>query len=251
MKQAIRKDEILSLLNQYNYLSVEFLSNKLHISQSSIRRDLAILEAQGLVKRSHGGVHSLIENNTLTPRELRMQENATLKRMICQKAAELIKDGDTIFIDGSTTCLYLVDFLESKKNITILTNNLKLAAMLEHNTNITIYCTGGLLRLNELVAMGAIAENSCRYIHTNIMFFSARAIDENGIITDLNEPEVVVRQIAMENTDKTVFLCDSSKFDKRSIFTVCDSKDVDCIITDAEHISTEWKVENIISAKKY
>lgn len=250
MKQAIRKDEILSLLNQYNYLSVEFLSNKLHISQSSIRRDLAILEAQGLVKRSHGGVRSLSENNTLTPRELRMQENATLKRMICQRAAELIKDGDTIFIDGSTTCLYLVDFLENKKNITILTNNLKLASMLEHSTNITVYCTGGLLRLNELVAMGAIAESTCRYMHTNIMFFSARAVDENGIITDLNEPEVVVRQIAMENTDKVVFLCDSSKFNKHSTFTVCDVKDADYIITDAKQISTKWNTKNVISSKK-
>lgn len=251
MKQSIRKDEILSLLGQYNYLSVEFLSEKLHISQSSIRRDLSILEAQGLVRRSHGGVHSLNENNTLTPRELRMRENAVQKRIICQMASELIKDGDTIFMDGSTTCLYLVDFLENKKDITVLTNNLKLATMLEHCTNITVYCTGGLLRLNELVAMGSLAENACRFMHTNIMFFSARAIDENGIITDLNEPEVIVRKTAMENTDKTVFLCDSSKFNKRSTFTLCDLKDVDCVVTDAEDISYEWNAKNIISAKKY
>lgn len=249
MKQAIRKDEILNMLSTYNYLSVEFLSNVLHISQSSIRRDLAILESQGLVKRSHGGVRSLIDNNTLTPRELRMQANSTEKRIICQKASNLISDGDVIFIDGSTTCLYLTEFLENKENITVLTNNLKLAAMLEHNKNVSVYCTGGLLRLNELVAMGTIAENSCRFIHTNIMFFSARAIDEHGIITDLNEPETNVRKIAIENTDKIVFLCDNSKFFKHSTFTVCDSKDVDYIVTDKvpdyndiEH----WKAKHII-----
>ncbi len=249
MREAIRKAEILDIVNKYNYVTVEYLANALHISQSSIRRDLVILEAQELVKRDHGGVHSISGNNTLTPYELRIRENSVAKRVICQKAIELVRDGDTVFIDGSTTCLYLSDLLEKKKDITILTNSLKLAAMFEKSKNITVYCTGGLVRLNEQVTMGSIAEEMCRNIHTNIMFFSARAIDENGVITDLNEQETVVRKAAMQNTDKAVFLCDSTKFDRSSVFRVCNVQDVSCMVTEKTpdaYAEKNWTVECVL-----
>ncbi len=186
----------------------------------------------------------LYYNNTLTPYELRIQENSTTKRNICQKAIDLVNDGDTIFIDGSTTCFYLSYLLENKNNITILTNSLKLSATFERSKNITVYCTGGLLRLNELVAHGSLAEKTCEFIHTDIMFFSARAIDKNGIITDINEPETVIRQKAMKNTDKAVFLCDNTKFDKSSTFSVCNVDDISYIVTDKvpDNIGKEWKV---------
>ena len=231
MKEAIRKTEILELVNRYNYVTVEYLSNALHISQSSIRRDLVILEAQQLVKRAHGGVHAITHGNTLTPYEMRMQENSVAKRIICQKAIDLVRDGDTVFIDGSTTCLYLPELLEKKNDITILTNSLKLAAMFEKSKNLTVYCTGGLLRLSEQVATGSIAESVCRFVHTNIMFFSARAVDRNGGITDINEPETAIRKVAMQNTDQTVFLCDSTKFNQSSTFSVCSLQDVSYMVT--------------------
>lgn len=249
MKEAIRKNEILDIVNKYNYVTVEYLSKTLHISQSSIRRDLTILEAQNLVKRAHGGVHAITYGNTLTPYELRIQENSIAKRTICQKAIDLVQDGDTVFIDGSTTCLYLPDLLEKKNNITVLTNSLKLSAMFEKSRNITVYCTGGLLRLNEQVATGSLAEAACRFIHTNIMFFSARAIDANGLITDINEPETAIRKIAMQNTDKAVFLCDSTKFNQSSTFTVCSLQDVAYMITETApnpDICKHWKTDRIL-----
>ena len=250
MRRAIRKDEILNILQRYNYVTVEFLAEALYISQSSVRRDLAILEEQGLVRRSHGGVHSIEGTNTLTPYSLRMQENSVAKRSICKKAAELVSDGDVVFIDGSTTCLFLPELLEGKKDITVLTNSLRLAGMFGKNDSVRVYCTGGLLRLyDELVAAGPIAEQSCAQIHTNIMFFSSRAIDDTGVIYDLNEPETALRQIAIKNTDKAVFLCDSSKFGKHSTFTVCHASDVHCIITElspSSEISERWKAKNIL-----
>ena len=221
------------------------MSKTLHTSPSSIRRDLAVMETENLIKRSHGGVHAIDYNNNLTPYELRIQENSGVKREICQKAIELVNDGDTIFIDGSTTCLYLADLLENKKNITVLTNSLKLSAMFERSKNIRVYCTGGLLRLNELVATGPVAENTCRFIHTNIMFFSARAIDKNGVITDINEPETAIRQIAMGNTDKAVFLCDSTKFNQTSTFAVCKAENISCIVTDKPVENADWDVDVI------
>jgi DeoR/GlpR family transcriptional regulator of sugar metabolism len=250
MKRAIRKDEILDILSRYNYVTVDFLADALYISPSSIRRDLAILEDQGLVRRSHGGVHSIQEQNALTPYSLRMQENIVAKRSICKKAVELISDGDVVFIDGSTTCLFLPELLENKKNITVLTNSLRLAGLFKKSNNVKVYCTGGLLRLqNELVAAGPIAEQICAQIHTNIMLFSSRAIDENGIIYDLNEPETSLRKIALRNTDKAVFLCDSSKFGKHSTFSVCRADELSYIVTDVppnSEISKNWNADKLL-----
>lgn len=231
MKYVIRKDEILEILRRYHYVTVNFLAEALFVSPSSIRRDLAVMEAQGLVKRSHGGVSEAESNsNSLTPYSMRMHENSTKKRIICKKAVELVSDGDVIFIDGSTTCLFLPELLEAKKDITVLTNSLRLATLFK-DENVKIYMTGGAVRLSdEYVASGPIAETTCRQIHTDIMFFSARAIDENGDITDINEPETSVRQEALKNTSKAVFLCDDTKLNQKSVFSVCNAKELYCIV---------------------
>jgi len=250
MKQAIRKDEILSILERYNYVTVEFLADALYISPSSIRRDLARLEAQGLVRRSHGGVHSIEAQNSLTPYSLRVQENSARKRVICQKAIELVRDGDVVFIDGSTTCLFLPELLEQKKNITVLTNSLHIAAMLGKNDRVRVYCTGGMMRLqDELVMSGTIAEQCIGQIRSNVMFFSSRAIDDDGMISDLNEPETALRRVALRHTDKAVFLCDHTKFGQHSTFTVCHASALSCIVTDLSPDEIEprsWQAEGVL-----
>ena len=249
MHYVARKDEILEILRRYHYVTVNFLAEALYISPSSIRRDLAVMEAQGLVKRKHGGVSEVEVSNSLTPYSMRMHENSTEKRIICKKAADLVNDGDVIFIDGSTTCLFLPELIESKKDITVLTNSLRLASLFK-NENVNIYTTGGKVRLSdEYVASGPIAEETCSKIHTDIMFFSARAIDDNGVIYDLNEPETAVRQAMLKNTKRAVFLCDDTKFSKKSVFKVCEAKDLSYIVTNNipnEEIKQKWKNINIV-----
>lgn len=248
MHYVVRKDEILEMLERYDYVTVNFLADALHISPSSIRRDLVVLESQGLLKRSHGGASRIGSSNTLSPYSLRMHQNSTQKRQICKKAVQLVSDGDVIFIDGSTTCLFLPELLEDKNDITVLTNSLRIAAMFKNN--VRVYCTGGSVRLgDENVAFGPIAEETCRKIHTDLMFFSARAIDENGTITDLNEPETALRQVAMENTQKAVFLCDSTKIGEKSVFKVCQAQDLFCVVMDempAAEILQKWNAKNVL-----
>lgn len=240
MRYVARKDEILEILHRYHYVTVNFLAEALYVSPSSIRRDLAAMEAQGLVRRKHGGVSEIEISNALTPYSMRMHENSTKKRVICRKAAELVNDGDVVFIDGSTTCLFLPELIENKKNVTVLTNSLRLASMFR-TENVKVYVTGGSIRLSdEYVASGPIAEETCRKLHTDIMFFSARAIDESGVITDLNEPETSVRRVALQNTEKAVFLCDDTKIGKKSVFQVCLAEELFCMITN-EAQSVKWK----------
>ena len=249
MHYVARKDEILDILKRYHYVTVNYLAESLYVSPSSIRRDLAVMENQGLVKRKHGGVSEIEISNSLTPYSMRMHENSAEKRIICKKAADLVKDGDIVFIDGSTTCLFLPELIECKNDITVLTNSLRLASLFK-NENVNIYTTGGKIRLSdEYVASGPIAEETCQKIHTDIMFFSARAIDDNGVITDLNEPETAVRQAMLKNTNKAVFLCDDTKFGKKSAFKVCNAEELHGIVTNIlpdEKTIKNWGNTNVL-----
>ena len=253
MHYLIRKDEILEVLNKYDYVTVKYLSEVLCISPSSIRRDLAALEARGLVKRSHGGVSAVsTEEKVLVPFSLRMQKYGIEKRKICREAAKLIKEGDFIFIDSSTTCLYLPVWIGNKQ-FNIITNKLKLPDYFKDNKNVSIYRVGGLMMSHgEMITTGFLAEQSCRTIHTDLMFFSSHAVNNKGIITDLNENSVSLRHIAMANSKKTVFLCDSSKFDKTATFHMCHTHDADCIITDKmpdEDALKHFNAKELIIAK--
>ncbi len=233
MHYLLRKEEILEILEKFDYVTVNYLAEVLCISPSSIRRDLAALESRGLVKRTHGGVSAVNkEEKNLVPFEMRMQKNSIAKRKLCREAAKLINDGDFVYVDSSTTCLYLSEWIKNKK-INIITNNLKLADFFKDNKDVSIYTTGGLvLSGGEMVTTGFLAEQACRTIHTDIMIFSAHAVDNCGNITDLHESAVSLRKIAMENTKKKVFLCDASKYDKTSFFHLCHTEELDYFITD-------------------
>lgn len=233
MHYLIRKDEILDIVHKYEYVTVNYLSEVLCISPSSIRRDLAALEARGLVKRSHGGVSAVsTEEKVLVPFSMRMQKRSIEKRRICREAARLISEGDYIYVDSSTTCFFLPEWI-GNKTVNIITNSLNLPDFFKDNKNVSIYSVGGLMMSQgEMVTTGFLAEQACKIIHTDLMFFSSHAVNNKGNITDLDEDAVSLRRIAMENTKKTVFLCDSSKFGKTATFHMCHTSDADCIITE-------------------
>ena len=125
MYQSERMDEILKILKKYHYVTVDYLVEQIRYSPASIRRDLTMLEKKGLVKRSYGGVE--IKSDTSIPFIFRQHSMKLAKNSIAGRAAELVRDNDTVFIDGSTSAQYLGHFLVNKKNITVITNNMLLA----------------------------------------------------------------------------------------------------------------------------
>ena len=230
MYQSERMDEIMKILNKYHYVTVDYLVEKIRYSPASIRRDLTLLEKQGLVKRSYGGVE--IKSEDAAPFVFRQHSMKTAKNRIGEQAAKLVNDGDTVFIDGSSTAQYIGHFLIHKKDITVITNNMMLASYLSEN-GIAVYSTGGFVSELPGIVSGDITNNTFSKFHADIMFFSTSGVD-NGILYSNNEIYKQHHRIMLENSDKKVYLCSSDKIGtkKNMIFGSFDS--IDYFISDGK-----------------
>lgn len=231
-KNIDRHDEILDILQKTPYATVDFLANELHISQSSVRRDLAALETRGAVVRSRGGVSLKVSDNLDIPFELRMQAHSEEKKLIAAKAAKLIEDGNTVFIDASTTVMYLGYELVRKRGLTVITNGINILYYLQP-FNIRVVCTGGILDHADRAAMvGNETVKRISEMRADIVFFSPQAIDGDGNMFDCYPEEIASVQAMIACASKKVCLCDSSKIGNTSSFKQTDMSQIDILVCD-------------------
>ena len=165
-----RKAELLQMIEESGYISVEELSSKLYISQSTIRRNLTQLEKLGYVKRTHGGVE-MCDESYHAPVRLRMKKNHMAKSNVAKLAAERIRDDSIIFLDCSSTCLHMVPYLQKKKNITVYTNGVEMCSLLAE-TEIPVYCLGGCLIPKSRAFSGEMSIAMAKTMFFDAMFFS-------------------------------------------------------------------------------
>lgn len=224
-----RQEEIIKILEKNKSIGVTELAKLLYVSPPTVRRDLEVLSKQGKVQRTHGGVVLRKVSDAEIPLMFREDQNNESKKLIAEKASKLIHDGNVIFLDASSTVSYLIPHLERFNDIIVVTNSPKTSMKLGER-NIKNYCTGGLLLIHSVAFVGSETEKFIRNINADIFFFSSRGYTENGMITDSSEREVTVKKAMFKNADKSYYLCDSSKKNRKYAFNICGVKDVDGII---------------------
>ena len=233
MKENQEK-EILEILQNKEYASIEELSAALFISPSTIRRKLNNLQKKGLITRTHGGAQLNDKNNFFPSFTFRVHQNSFEKKKMALTAIKLIKNGDVIFLDGTTSAFFIAEYLSEFENIRIITNGIDTLSLLS-KYNVNAYSTGGCIQAeNRSVLVGHCAEEMVANFHADIVFFSAQSVDNNGEIYDCFEEENVIRKVMLKNARTKVFLCDNTKFGKTSPFHLCSLKDVDYIISNDE-----------------
>ena len=230
MLKNVRQCLILDILKKNSFATVTSLAGELYASLPTIRRDLAILEEEGYVKRCHGGA-MILDGSTNPPLYFRREQQAHEKIRMCKLAATLINDGDTLFLDGSTSVYHLADYLDKDKNITVITNGLPLATALAE-TGIKLYSTGGKLLKESLAFVGVSAEKTARGYNADTLFFSVASLSDGGMLSDWSEEEAMLRVEMAKCSKKRVLLCDSSKLSKTSTFKLFDLSMIEFIITD-------------------
>lgn len=224
-----RKAELMKLLEESGYCTVEYLAARLYTSQSTVRRNLAELERLGIIKRSYGGAE-LNETAEHIPLKLRYKKNHPIKDRLARQAVRRIAPNSVIFIDASSTCLHMLPYLPECKNITVYTNSLEACSMLAA-TGIPTYCLGGQLLPKSLAFTGASAVQMAQSLYFDALFFSCSGYD-GETITDYSEPEAYLRRVLLQQSAKQYFLCDSTKFGKRYTYAICRQSDVTEIITE-------------------
>jgi DeoR/GlpR family transcriptional regulator of sugar metabolism len=231
MSISKRQEEILELLNEHNFLTVERLATLTYTSPSSIRRDLTHLQNLSLIKRTHGGASIFNAINQSVPLNSRMSQNIIEKRKIAKRAAALLHDGQSVMLDGSSTAGFLIPYIAKHKDMIVFTNNM-LTATNAINYGIATHCTGGFSVDRSAVLSGAQAYRAVADIHPDILFFSSKSLSRSGIISDPISEENYMRTLMLKNAKFSVFLCDSGKFDTESLYELTTLDEIDACVFD-------------------
>jgi DeoR/GlpR family transcriptional regulator of sugar metabolism len=209
----------------------------LFVSEATIRRDLSELEKEGQINKIYGGATIIFNSDKQIPLYVREKENNDVKKIICEQALSFINDGQVLFIDGSSTSQILAKHLYNFKNIIVITNGLKIAEILGEY-HIKTYCTGGCLIDNSYVFAGKDAENFINNYCADICFISCKGMDENGKFTDTSKDETELRKCFLKNSKKRIMLLTDNKIGKTYLHKLCESTDIDVILTNATLSST-------------
>ncbi len=231
MSISERQKQILNFLNERNFITVKELSAITFTSQSSIRRDLTYLENNGLAKRLHGGVSSIEPITSVASYYDRLHKSANEKRIIAQKASKLLKEGQTVLLDSSSTSTFLLPYIAKIRNITVFTNNLS-TAMHAVEMGIKIHCLGGEAINGTTALSGSETFMNLENIFADICFFSSQSINAEGNISDSTEQENLVRKMMLKSAKVSVFLCDSVKFNTQSTYKLCNLDNIDYAVFD-------------------
>ena len=235
---AERKSVILELLMEKSSVSVSELAKRLNVTVVTARADLAALEEEGLLVRTHGGAVPAQHPKILE----RMQAEKGVKGEVAKAAADLIEDGDTVIVSAGTTTALITKYLLGKKNIHIVTNNTLLLTYARTNPQVRVSLVGGEFRPEEEGVVGPMALQAIDQFHVSKAFIGIDGASvKQGFTAHFVESADLVRKMA-EQADEVITISDSSKFGKPGFARILPFDGVDTLVTDKD-LSGEFEEE--------
>lgn len=218
---AERLQRISELLRTEHVVTTSKLSKKLGVSEMSVRRDLARLEKMGICRRTHGG--AITVGGTFVrdvPYSEREQQHVSEKKAIANYAAALVGEGETIALDGGTTTGQMAVALKDRKNITVVTNALRVLNQLSDSRDLTVVSTGGTISrsINEKPGygdpclVGPLAEATMRRFRPSKAFMATTGLTiPDGLSNEVMD-QATMKQVMIESSAEIIMLADHSKF---------------------------------------
>jgi len=239
-----RRSRLLELVRASRFASLPELAERLHVSESTIRRDVEQLEEQGTAKRIHGGVLYAGSSPKLTHFEIQDATRWAQKKAIAELAVELIEPGDTLLLDGGSTTHEIARRLVGQR-LHVVTNSLPVANLFASDPNCDLIMIGGSVSSRLGVVMGPAADKMIATLRVGKTIFSVAGITEEGFFN--NDLLLVETEKAMMRTaNEVIVVADSSKIGRQSLTHLCKLGDVHSFVVD-DGISDGWK-EKISSA---
>lgn len=226
-----RIEEIESYIYENKTVTLDQLCETFGVSKNTIRRDIEEIISRGNIKKIYGGV-CVQQNKELVSFDERNIKNLLPKQRIAAKAAELVEDGDIIFIDSGTTTNHMIDFIKDKQNLTILTNNLEIIIRAIPYDNIQVISLSGTLNRKTLSFTGQSTAGVLQGYNISKAFMSSTGITiENGV-TNFSPLECEIKRVAVKRSKQVCLLIDHTKFGVVSLMTYCDLEQVNVLITE-------------------
>lgn len=228
----IRRKKIVDLLDRVGQISVKELSQRYDVSEVTIRSDLEVLAANHLIERTHGGAVALRREVALLISHRKSQQIQEKER-IGSYCASLVENGDSIFLDISTTALALSRYLKNHKNLTVVTNSLTTAQSLVEAEGVNVIVPGGNLRRETLSITGLEGYKWLNGYRFTKGFFGAHGITVEDGLTDVSLFEAEVKRQMVKQCKQVFGIFDATKWGRVGFAPFAMVDEIDCIVTDS------------------
>src|SRR5579871_3843050 len=229
-----RRLQIREILAAQRTVTASDLCLRLSVTAATIRRDLATLEKDGVLVRSHGGAVSRMSSTNFQPSyDALLRSNSEEKRQIAGAAEALIMDGDTVFLEGSTTVFELARRLVHRHRLTVVTNSPLIVCELERSPGVSVLCTGGELQKDTFYLSGEWAQRALSEIRLDKAILGISAIDTEYRISTAHHAEAHIKRMACRAAKTRIALADNGKFGRQCFAYVGPVSDLDILVTDS------------------
>ncbi len=229
-----REDEILrEILSAGGSCRVSFLAKQLGVSLETIRRNVRNMEKREIVRKVHGGVH-ILEDILEPALSTRLNKEVDAKERLGKAVANMISEGDSLFLDIGSTTAYVASALKHHHNLFVVTNSVFVAHTLASQNNNKVFMAGGELRPHDGGAFGTEAQDLIKRLNVRFAILSVGAVNaEFGfMLHDLQEANLA--RLAMDHSQIPVVVADGEKLDKRAPVSLVDSRDINVFVTDQQ-----------------
>ena len=228
-----RRFQIREILAAQRTVSASHLCDRLHVTPATIRRDLAVLQQEGVLVRSHGGAVSRMSSTSFQPSyDSLLKSNSEAKQQIARAAADLILDGDTIFLEGSTTVLELARLLSHRQRLTVVTNSPSIVCELQRSPGVSVLCTGGSLQKDTFYLSGEWAQRALSEIRLDKAVLGVSAIDPEYGVSTASHAEAQIKKMVSRAARTRIALADHGKFGRQSFAYVGPASEISTLVTD-------------------
>lgn len=228
-----RRNQILEKLQSEKKVVVSELSQLYDVSEETIRRDLEKLEKEGFATKSYGGA---VVNETLgieLPFNVRKNRNVSGKQKMAEIAASLVEEDEHIFLDASTTAVFVAKALkECRKRLTVITNSMEILLELSDVSDWNIISTGGVMEGRYLAFLGSRTDDAIRSYYVDKVIFSCKALDAARGMMESQEQLASTKKTMMDSGRKNILVAEGGKFDKTAYSMAGSLHDVNIVVTD-------------------
>lgn len=238
MLPVARRAKIKEMILEKKNVTVSELALLYQVTEETIRRDLKLLEDEGVLTRTYGGAYITDGVQNDVNFNLREHIHVDGKKKIAEQCVSLINNGDSIFLDASSTSLYIANLLRDMR-ITVVTNSIKIVNALIESPSVHIVILGGGVSNSSMSCLGRNTELSIQNYYFDSAFISCRSISMAHAITDSNEQQAEVRRLAIERANQVYLIADYTKFDRTSFARICGFDQINALIVD-QALRPEW-----------
>ncbi|MFE0758277.1 DeoR/GlpR family DNA-binding transcription regulator [Inquilinus sp. NPDC058860] len=231
MNATARQSQIVELVRQEGYVTVETLADRFQVTPQTIRRDISLLQDRALLRRFHGGVTApgSVENFAYSTRQVLCLEE---KRRIARLVARQVPDNASLFLNIGTTTEEVARALLGHRGLRVITNNINVANILYSNASCEVIVAGGVIRARDGGIVGEATLDFVRQFKVDVGIIGISGIDEDGTLLDYDYREVRVARAIIDNSRQVFLVADHTKFGRNAMVRLASIGEVHALFTD-------------------